>query len=89
MVCSVGLSQTDFLFLNFRSEGRGNLISLNRLSVAYFSVVAQLKFCDRLVPELFTLHSGRIGAATVAAEVGMSKEMIRVCEVWKGDTIDV
>ena len=86
---SLGLSGEDFLFPRLRGSGEKVPVAVKRLAVSYGTASSDLKaVLEKLGLPLMTMHSGRIGAATAARQLGVSKDLVRVCGGWRGNMVD-
>ena len=86
---SLGLSGEDYLFSRLRGSEGGEVSAIRKIAVSYSTASADLKaVLVKLRLPVVTMHGGRIGAATAAREVGVSKDHVRVCGGWKGDMVD-
>ena len=87
---SLGLKDEDVAFPRFRRSKGKEVVPIKHISVSYSTSNFQLKKeIKNLRLGKISLHSGRIGAATAAAEAGLSREFIKPCGGWKSDQVDV
>ena len=88
-VDSVGLSDSDYLFLRFGNTGGGRVVAQGERMVGYSTVAAQLKdFCLRNDIPVLTLHSGQRGGVTLAVECGIDKMTIKKVGNWSSEAVD-
>ena len=86
---SLGLKKSDFMFPRFR-RNKDTIVPMKNRSVGYGTALKQLKEeCKKLHLPILTMHSGRIGSATVAAQFGIAREIIKEGGGWKSDAVDV
>ena len=84
----MGLREEDFLFPSL-GFALGQVRVLEGKPVSYTSALEDLKtLCEGLGLPRLTLHSARIGAATLATDAGVEKDYIRICGGWKSDAIN-
>ena len=89
MLRVLGLRDGDYLFPRLRGAGKGRVVKIGHESVSYSASAAQLKrFCLRNDIPSLTMHSGRRGGDTVAAEMGLARNKIQAVGNWSSGAVD-
>ena len=88
-VRGLDLKGEDMLFPRMR-QSKGEVVPIKGLGVSYGAAASQLKAeVKRLGLGDISLHSGRIGAATVGSVAGVSRDRLKACGGWKSNAVDL
>ena len=85
-ITRAGLKSEDFLFCKTSKDGqvvKGKYVTYDEARKSLLEEQAMLGISG------LTLHSGRIGGATVAVELGATREDVKKAGGWKSDAVDV